>query len=135
MSRSAVGWYAGSMGLDTKKMMHATGLSLAALAFSVLAGCHSHYVEAAIKNDSGAAVSLVELDYPSASFGKESLPSGAVYHYRFKILGDGPTKILWTDTQHHDHSVPGPSLQEGQEGALTVTITGSTALWNPQLHP
>ena len=123
------------MGLDTKKMMHATGLGLAALAFTGLTGCHSHYVEADIKNDSGATVSLVELDYPSASFGKESLPSGAVYHYRFKILGDGPTKILWTDTQHHDHSVPGPSLQEGQEGALTVIITASTALWNPQLHP
>ena len=120
-----------------KKTMHrsAIGLCLAALAVGGLTGCHSHYVQATIKNDSGAAVSVVEVDYPSASFGKESLPSGVVFHYRFKILGDGPTKILWTDTQHHDHSVPGPSLQEGQEGALTVTITGSTALWNPQLHP
>lgn len=125
------------MGFDMKKTMHrsATGLCLAALAVGGLTGCHSHYVQATIKNDSGAAVSVVEVDYPSASFGKESLPSGAVYHYRFKILGDGPTKILWTDAQRHDHTVPGPSLQEGQEGTLTVTITASTALWNTQLRP
>lgn len=110
-------------------------LSLATLALVGLTGCHSHYVEADIKNDSGSPISLVEVDYPSASFGKESLASGAVYHYRFKILGDGPTKILWTDAQRQDHTASGPSLQEGQEGALTITITGSTALWNTQLHP
>ena len=135
MSLNAHHWYAGGMGLDMKKTMQATSLGLTALAMAGLTGCHSHYVETDIKNDSGAPVSLVELDYPSASFGKESLPSGVVFHYRFKILGDGPTKILWTDTQYHDHTVPGPSLQEGQEGSLTVTITANTALWNLQLHP
>lgn len=125
------------MGLETKKTMQRVGmgLSLPALALAGLTGCHSHYVEADVKNDSGAAVSLVEVDYPSASFGQESLASGAVYHYRFKILGDGPTKILWTDAQRQDHAVPGPSLQEGQEGTLTVTITNGTALWNTQLRP
>ena len=120
-------------------MKKAVGLvavrSAMALALVWLAGCHSHYVEVDVRNDSGAAVSLVEVDYPSASFGKESLASGAVYHYRFKILGDGPTKILWTDAQRKDHSVSGPKLLEGQEGALTVSITGGTALWNAKLKP
>jgi hypothetical protein len=125
------------MGLEMTKYLRQAGMNigLVAVALGGLAGCHSHYVEADVKNDSGAAVSLVEVDYPSASFGKESMASGVVYHYRFKILGDGPTKILWTDVHRQDHSVPGPSLREGQEGTLTVTITGSTAEWNTKLRP
>jgi len=125
------------MRLDTKKKMQRAGigLCLAALAFGGLAGCRSHYVAADVKNSSGATVSLVEVDYPSASFGQQSLAAGASYHYRFKILGDGPTKILWTDAEHNDHTVSGPSLQEGQEGTLTVTITGATALWSTHLRP
>jgi len=101
----------------------------------MLAGCHSHYVEADVKNATGAAVSLVEVDYPSASFGTESLAAGAVYHYRFKILGDGATKVLWTDAAHRDHSVGGPVLKEGQEGTLVVTIEGETAVWKRTLRP
>lgn len=123
------------MGFEMNKTMQRAGWALAALALVGLAGCHSHYVEADVINDSGGAVSLVEVDYPSASFGKESLANGAVYHYRFKILGDGPTKILWTDAQRKDHSVAGPSLQEGQEGTLTVTMTGDTAHWSTKLRP
>ncbi len=123
------------MGFEMNKTMQRAGLALAALALVGLTGCHSHYVEADVVNHSGAAVSLVEVDYPSASFGKESLANGAVYHYRFKILGDGPTKILWTDAQRKDHDVAGPSLQEGQEGSLTVTLTGDTAQWSTKLRP
>jgi hypothetical protein len=124
------------MRLHTKKTMQraAIGCILATLAFGGLTGCHAHYVEADIKNNSGAPVSLVELDYPSASFGSDSLASGASYHYRFKILGSGPAKVLWTDAQHHDHSVSGPSLQEGQEGTMTVTITAATATWQTNLR-
>ena len=123
------------MGFEMNKTMQRAGLGVAVLALGGLTGCHSHYVEADVINDSGAAVSLVEVDYPSASFGKESLANGAVYHYRFKILGDGPTKILWTDAERKDHSVAGPALQEGQEGALTVTLTSSTAQWSTKLRP
>jgi hypothetical protein len=124
------------MTVGMKSAMRRAGVGLGAMVLAGgLGGCHSHYVEADVKNDSGAAVTLVEVDYPSASFGKESLASGAVYHYRFKILGDGPTKILWTDAERKDHSVAGPSLQEGQEGSLTVRIMGGTALWNTALRP
>jgi len=101
----------------------------------MLAGCHSAFVEADVKNATGAAVSLVEVDYPSASFGTESLAAGATYHYRFKILGDGATKVLWTDAAHRDHSAGGPVLKEGQEGALVVTIVGEKAVWETKLRP
>jgi hypothetical protein len=101
----------------------------------MLTGCHSHYVAAEVVNASGAPVSLVEVDYPSASFGTGSLAAGARYPYRFKILGSGGTKVLWTDARHQDHSVAGPQLHEGQEGSLRVTIEATTAVWETQLRP
>ena len=103
--------------------------------FVLLTGCHSHYVSATVHNATGGAVSVVEVDYPSASFGKELLPAGSDFHYRFKILGSGATKVLWTDAAQHDHSVPGPPLQEGQEGTLTVALTATGATWDVQVMP
>jgi UDP-3-O-[3-hydroxymyristoyl] glucosamine N-acyltransferase len=100
-----------------------------------LLGCHSKFVEADVINRSGAAVSLVEVDYPSASFGTGSIADGAKYHYRFKILGDGPTKVMWTDGGQKEHSVAGPQLKEGQEGELTVTVQGGSAIWSANLRP
>lgn len=80
-------------------------------------------------------MSLVEVDYPSASFGKEVLTDGGTFHYRFKILGSGATKVSWTDAEHHDHTVPGPELHEGEEGHLTITFSGQTAAWDAQVRP
>ena len=107
---------------------------LATLALAALTGCHSHYIAVDILNDSGKPISLLELDYPSASFGVDTLAPGAVYHYRFKILGSGPTKLLWTDAAQHEHTVPGPALAEGQEGTLDATITPTTATWISHLR-
>jgi hypothetical protein len=99
------------------------------------AGCKSPYVNAAVKNDTGAAVRLVEVDYPSASFGRESLAAGAVYPYRFKILGSGATKVSWTDAARKEHTSAGPNLHEGQQGQLGITLTPTGAQWNTQLSP
>jgi len=99
-----------------------------------LCGCRSAYVEADVKNATDKPVSLVEVDYPSASFGVGSLAAGATYHYRFKILGNGATKILWTDAAEKEHSVAGPGLNEGQQGGLTVTISGDAATWSTHLR-
>ncbi len=109
--------------------------ALALLALAALTGCHSHYVAIDVRNATPSPISLLEFDYPSASFGVETLAAGATYHYRFKILGNGPTKLLWTDAAHLEHTVPGPSLSEGQEGTLTATITPATATWASHLKP
>jgi hypothetical protein len=116
------------------RQIQCIGLCITLLALTALTGCHSHFVDINVKNASGSPVSLVEVDYPSASFGKDLLRSDSVYHYRFKIQGSGPAKILWTDAKQVSHTVPGPSLSEGQEGMLTVTITGATAVWQTELH-
>jgi hypothetical protein len=99
------------------------------------AGCKSPYVSATVKNDTGAGVTLVEVDYPSASFGRESLAAGAVYPYRFKVLGSGATKVSWTDAQRKQHTASGPELHEGQQGSLLITLTPAGAQWSPHLTP
>lgn len=99
-----------------------------------LAGCHSAFVQATVVNQSGQPIHLFEVDYPTASFGGGNLGNGAVFHYRFKILDDGPSKLAWTDAAEHDHTVKGPDLHQGQEGSLTITITKNGVNWDPQLH-
>ena len=105
-----------------------SGLILVAVAG--LSGCRSRYVEATVKNATGGPVTVVEVDYPSASFGKETLAAGDEYHYRFKIQGDGPLKALWTDAGRHEHSVDGPVIREGDEGTLVVTLRGDGVGWD-----
>lgn len=79
-------------------------------------------VDATVQNRSGTPVTLLEVDYPSASFGTQNLADGADFHYRLKVLGSGPLKLTWTDLAQHEHTSPGPALDEGSEGLLTVTI-------------
>jgi hypothetical protein len=91
-------------------------------------------MEATISNQTTEPLSLVEVDYPSASFGTQTLMPGQVFHYRFKILGSGPTTLLWSDAEHHDHKNSGPSLHEGEEGAMRISfLQGSTPKWTLQL--
>ncbi len=116
------------------RLFTTTRVSLATFALAALIGCHSHYVSIDIHNTTPNPITLVEVDYPTASFGVDTLAAGATYHYRFKILGDGPTKILWTDAAQHEHTVPGPALAEGQEGTLTATVMPATATWQLNLH-
>jgi hypothetical protein len=107
--------------------------ALALAAVLTLGGCHSAYVAATISNRASGALSLIELDYPSASFGTQALAPGQDFHYRFKVLGSGPTTILWTDAAHRDHKNSGPTLQEGDEGTLTITFGPSGPTWGLQL--
>ena len=93
------------------------------------AGCHSAYVEAVIQNRTAGPISLVEVDYPSASFGTEDLKPNADFHYRFKVLGSGDTKVIWTDARHQEHTLGGPALHEGDEGNLSVTFGAGGPVW------
>ncbi len=95
----------------------------------LLGGCHSAYIEATVKNTTSESISPFEVDYPSASFGRTALAPGASYTYRFKVLGDGATKVLWTDAKHVDHTGSGPALAEGDEGTLSVALGTTSAQW------
>jgi hypothetical protein len=99
---------------------------------AALNGCHSPYVETTVSNHTAHPIELIEVDYPSASFGTQNLAPGADFHYRFKVLGSGPTKILYTDSAHKDHKSDGPSMKEGAEGRLQITIDTNGATWQPE---
>ena len=105
-------------------------------AIALLSGCRSPYVNATVRNETGARVTLVEVDYPSASFGRETLATGATFNYRFKILGSGAVKASWTDFQRGQRSATGPELHEGQQGDLVITLMPlGRAQWDARLTP
>ncbi len=108
---------------------------LAAFAVTLaLCGCHSAFIDATISNLTAEPLALIEVDYPSASFGTQALPPGKNFHYRFKVLGSGPTAVLWTDAAHHDRKNSGPVLREGDEGTLTIIFRpNADPVWGLQL--
>lgn len=110
--------------------MRLSRLTWLAVCFVPAVGCHSPYIEATITNRSAQPIELIELDYPTASFGTQNLLPGGTFRYRFKVLGTGTTKLIYTDAGHREHTSSGPNLQEGQEGRLTIELTGTTPEWH-----
>jgi hypothetical protein len=103
-----------------------------------LSACHSPYVETTITNRTGAAVSLIEVDYPDASFGTQQIAVGETFHYRFKILGPtpGPVKISFTTPDRKVHTATGPTLNPGQQGTLSVSLDADGHVeWASGLSP
>jgi hypothetical protein len=88
-----------------------------------LAGCRSKYIEATLENKTGEPVSLVQVEYPSASFGTQQLLPAASFHYRFKLIGSGAVKVSWVDAMRGEHQQNGPQLLEGEQGQLSIVFT------------
>jgi hypothetical protein len=98
------------------------------------AGCHSYHVETTVENRTGAAIQLLEVDYPSASFGADSLPSGADFHYRIQIQGTGQIKVQYTAPGGRQEQITGPRLSQGQQGQLQIVLLpGGKAEFHPEL--
>jgi len=109
---------------------------LATVALLLLTGCTSPYVVTTVANRTGGDITVLQIDYPSASFGTDKLANDADFHYRFKLQGSGPIKLSYTDAAHHDHSITGPNLVEGQRGTLRIIIDlPDNAIFSPQLAP
>jgi hypothetical protein len=105
--------------------------TIALLAIIATTGCHSPYVLTTVSNHTTRPIELLEVDYPSASFGTQALAPGADFHYRFKVLGSGSMKLLYTDSAQQDHKSDGPFLKEGAEGPLTIVISDTGVTWQP----
>lgn len=100
---------------------------LAALALSLaFAGCRgswdSEWVNARIENQSGQTVQQLEVDYPSASFGADSIAAGSAMQYKFQIRGSGPIKIEYTLGNGRKARASGPKLSDGQHGTVTILL-------------
>jgi hypothetical protein len=110
-------------------------LLIPAALLAPILGCHSAYIEATLHNGTDRPLSLVELDYPSASFGTQTLAPNQDFHYRFKLLGSGDLKLIYTDTTRQEHTIPGPHLNEGDEGSLLVSVNPDGIAWTPRILP
>ena len=99
----------------------------------MLTGCHSAMIQTTVHNSTGGVLQLIEVDYPSASFGTQGLAPGADFRYRFKVLGSGALKILYTDQSGKELTGTGPELHEGLEGQLLIEVGDRGVVWSPKL--
>jgi hypothetical protein len=117
----------------------ATGLFAAvslALCVTALSACHSYHIDATILNHTGGAVSLLEVDYPSASFGVDTLVPDGTYHYRLQTRDSGPVKVQYTAQNGHQVQITGPTLYEKQEGSIQIVLLpDGKAEFHPSLNP
>jgi hypothetical protein len=99
-------------------------------------GCHSYHIDATVENRTGAPIQLLEVDYPSASFGADSLADGADFHYRFQVNGSGQLKVSYTAANGQMVQISGGTLVERQQGRLEIVLEpGGKAEFHPQLRP
>jgi hypothetical protein len=105
------------------------------LPLCLLCGCRSYLVDLSVENHTGSAIQLLEVDYPSASFGTDSLAAGATYHYRIQVTQSGPLKVQYTEGPTHTvRQITGTELHEGQEGRVDVVLLpDGKAEFHPQL--
>ena len=108
-------------------------LIVAVLCLSLTA-CRSPFVQTSIVNHTGSDAQLIEVDYPSASFGTQQIAQDSTYHYRFQIQGPGPVKITYTGTANKVYKSTGPNVEKGQEGSLVITLEpDGKVTWAPAL--
>lgn len=108
---------------------------LAALVVTLMiSGCHSAYVNATISNHTPTPITVVQVEYPSASFGTQTIAPGQEFKYRFKVLGSGTVKLTYTDAAQVEHKFTGPSLKEGDEGNLSAVVGAGNLGWNLSLQ-
>ncbi len=105
-------------------------------ALAALSACHSYHIDTTIENRTGASIQLLEVDYPSASFGADSIAAGADFHYRFQVRGSGQLKVTYTAANGRQLQIAGPTLFERQQGRLEIILLpGGQAEFHPQLTP
>jgi len=111
-------------------------LSLVMAAGLAFAGCHSYHVDATVENQTGAAIQLLEIDYPTASFGTDKLAAGELYRYRFQLRGSGAVRVQYTGGNGRMISAEGPTLSERQEGSLRIVLLPAGKIeFHPQITP
>jgi hypothetical protein len=100
-----------------------------------ITGCHSPSIDATLVNATSQPLTLIQVDYPSASFGLQTLQPGQNFHYRFTVQGSGPIKLDYTDVARRDHKATGPDLREGNDGPLRIVLAADGVHWEPAAFP
>jgi hypothetical protein len=100
-----------------------------------VAGCKSPHVQVTVENRTGADIKLLEVDYPSASFGADKLGADSVFSYSIALQGEGPIEVQYTTPDQKQAKMTGPSVTEGQAGKLEIVLLPEgKAEFHPELH-
>jgi hypothetical protein len=100
----------------------------AGIIFAVsLAGCRAHVVKISLTNTSAQPIKTIIVDYPNATFGKDTLAPGETYFSLIKPLDQGPIRVRFTDAQGVNHAYQSISLQQGDDGSVNVRLTQTSA--------
>ena len=99
-------------------------------------GCKSYWIDSTVDNQTGEPIRELEVDYPTASFGTNSLAPGAAMHYRFQVRGSGPVKVEYTDPAGKVIHAQGLALAEHQQGQLLIQLLPAGKVqFTPRLQP
>jgi hypothetical protein len=109
---------------------------LASALLLVAAGCHSYHIEASVENRTGGTITLLEVDYPSASFGADTLAGDQVFHHRIQTRDSGPISVQYTAAHGRQVLAKGPTLYEKQEGSIEIVLLPDGKIeFHPALSP
>ena len=101
----------------------------------IVSACHSYHIETTVKNETGSSITLLEVDYPSASFGADALGANGRYHHRIQTRDSGPLKVQYTGPNGKQVQITGPTLYEGQEGQIEIDLLpNGKAEFHPSLN-
>jgi hypothetical protein len=90
-------------------------------------GCRSRVIRVSLINTSDQALSTIIVDYPTATFGVNTLAPGKTFQYTIKPLDSGVLKLQFTDASGKIHNVTGPAVKKGQEGTIAIRINQDSA--------
>lgn len=110
--------------------------AISLLGLCLVTACHSYHIEATVENHTGGTVTLLEVDYPSASFGADTLAADGVFHHRIQARGSGAISVQYTGPHGHTVQVQGPQIYEQQEGTIEIVLLpNGKAEFHPLLTP
>jgi hypothetical protein len=110
--------------------------ALGLLCLNAISGCHSAHIEATVENRTGSTITLLEVDYPSASFGADTLAADGTFRHRIQTRGTGPLSVQYAAARGRTVQITGPTLYEGQQGDIEIILLpNGKAEFHPALDP
>ncbi len=93
------------------------------LVTAALSGCRAHVVKISLTNTSSEPIKTIIVDYPTATFGKDTLAPHETYFSLVKPLDKGPITVRFTDVQGGSHTYKSISLEQSDDGSVDIKLT------------
>jgi len=103
--------------------MKSLRFTMALLSVIALSGCRAHVVKISLTNTSTEPIKTIIVDYPTATFGKDTLVPRETYFSLVKPVDKGPIKVRFSDAQGVSHTYESISLEQGDDGSVDIKLT------------